>query len=47
MSFDFDIVLRYGPLLLSGLWTTVYICVLASLLALAGGALERRFGRAS
>ncbi|MDE0058289.1 MAG: amino acid ABC transporter permease [Defluviicoccus sp.] len=37
MSFDFDIVLRYGPLLLSGLWTTVYICVLASLLAVAAG----------
>ena len=37
MSFDIDIVLRYGPLLLSGLWTTVYICVLASLLAVAAG----------
>ena len=37
MSFDIDIVFRYGPLLLSGLWTTVYICALASLLALAAG----------
>ena len=37
MSFDIDIVLRYGPLLLSGLWTTVYICALASLLAVAAG----------
>ena len=30
-------MLRYGPLLLSGLWTTLYICVLASLLAVAAG----------
>ena len=37
MSFDIDIVLRYGPLLLSGLWATVYICALASLLAVAAG----------
>ncbi len=37
MSFDYEVVLRYGPLLLSGLWTTVYICVLASLLAVAAG----------
>ncbi len=37
MSFDVDIVVRYGPLLLSGLWTTVYICALASLLAVAAG----------
>ena len=37
MSFDIDIIFRYGPLLLSGLWTTVYICALASLLAVAAG----------
>ena len=37
MSFDVDLVVRYGPLLLSGLWTTVYICALASLLAVAAG----------
>ena len=37
MSFDIDLVFRYGPLLLSGLWTTVYICALASLLAVAAG----------
>ncbi|MCY4591548.1 MAG: ABC transporter permease subunit, partial [Alphaproteobacteria bacterium] len=37
MSFDIDIVFRYGPLLLSGLWATVYICALASLLAVAAG----------
>ena len=37
MSFDIDIILRYAPLLLSGLWTTVYICALASLLAVAAG----------
>ena len=37
MSFDIDIVLRYGPLLLAGLWTTVSICALASLLAVAAG----------
>ncbi len=37
MSFDIDILFRYGPLLLSGLWTTVYICALASLLAVAAG----------
>jgi len=37
VSFDIDIVFRYGPLLLSGLWTTVYICALASLLAVAAG----------
>ena len=37
MSFDVDLVVRYGPLLLAGLWTTVYICALASLLAVAAG----------
>ena len=37
MSFDIDILFRYGPLLLSGLWTTVYVCALASLLAVAAG----------
>ncbi len=37
MSFDVDILFRYGPLLLSGLWTTVYVCALASLLAVAAG----------
>ena len=37
MSFDIDLVLRYGPLLLSGLWPTVSICALASLLAVAAG----------
>ena len=37
MSFQPDIVLRYAPLLLSGLWTTVYICVLATFLAIAAG----------
>ncbi len=37
MSFDIDIMFRYGPLLLSGLWTTVYVCALASLLAVAAG----------
>ena len=37
MSFDIDIVFRYGPLLLSGLWTTVYICTLASFLAVVAG----------
>ena len=35
--FDLDIVLRYGPLLLSGLWTTARICALAALLAIAAG----------
>ena len=37
MSFDINILFRYGPLLLSGLWTTVYVCALASLLAVAAG----------
>ena len=37
MSFDIGIVFRYGPLLLSGLWTTTYICALASLLAVVAG----------
>ena len=37
MSFDLDIVLRYGPLLLAGLWTTARICALASLLAIVAG----------
>ena len=37
VSFDVDLVVRYGPLLLSGLWTTVYICALATLLAVAAG----------
>ena len=37
MSFDIDIVIRYAPLLLSGLWTTASICALASLLAVAAG----------
>ncbi len=34
---DLDIVSRYGPLLLSGFWTTLYVCALASLLAVAAG----------
>ena len=42
MSFDIDIVLRYGPLLLAGLWTTVSIC--APRFAAGGGSGAR--GRA-
>src|SRR5690606_35579679 len=33
MSFDIDLLLRYAPLLLQGLWTTVYICAAAAVLA--------------
>lgn len=39
MAFDPELLLRYGPLLLAGLWTTLRICLLACLLALALGLL--------
>lgn len=37
MSFDIDLLLRYAPLLLQGLWTTVYICAAAAVLAVVLG----------
>lgn len=35
--FDLSLVTQYLPLMLAGLWTTIYVCVLASLIALVFG----------
>lgn len=37
MRFDPALLLDYAPLMLSGLWTTAYICVLAGVIALSFG----------
>jgi polar amino acid transport system permease protein len=37
MSFDPGLIAQYAPLMLSGLWTTAYVCALSSMIALAFG----------
>ena len=34
---DFDMIARYAPLLLQGLWATIYITALASVIAIGLG----------
>lgn len=37
MSLDLAMLAQYVPLLLSGLWTTLYVCLVAAVIAVAGG----------
>lgn len=37
MSFDWNVIVKYWPVLVRGFWTTVYLCTVSLLLALAIG----------
>lgn len=37
MSLDFAMLGQYAPLLLSGLWVTLYVCAVSGVIAVAGG----------
>lgn len=37
MALDIDMLVYYAPLLLSGLWTTIYVCAVAAAIALLAG----------
>lgn len=37
MSLDLNMLAHYAPLMLSGLWTTTIVCIVAAVIALVGG----------